>query len=442
MPRQDILGKLRKLGVLQRRQLFNSTDLFTPWLQNLSTSYRAFTQLAAKHPADPIIFEWAGRIKRGKHAQSWQKRLNAEHSELPAGRKVTVISCQHQGPRSAAQPVTPAMFEPLTHYHVNRYQDLEIRDAETGHTVLFASRNVASGAHAVEYQKTIKMLVNHQLPVKRGKSHPSEGSMAAFGMQAGSATNFAAKGVSEYQPKPKYRNVPADSLRVTTEAGQDLAHTILKTAKIFHPQAVAKMEEVAGGKFSGRYPMFVTMDYAAGLHIDDNASEFAIGIATTDGGSDIGWNFLFPEDMTDFRMRQYCNNNLQISNEASAFSIFWDHLFNVIVPKSFKITSTDTPVAASKWRKLQTYKDTRNVQARRSDKGWISSTGQTIAWGEAKKEDEVGNLKEAAHTQMKAIKGAKDCHDFNLRQTGRETKTFATNWLGERLHDPVLLHSL
>ncbi|KAJ3183836.1 hypothetical protein HDU87_005952 [Geranomyces variabilis] len=293
MPRQDVLAELRKLGVLQRRQLFNSTDLFTPWLENLGTSYRAFTQLAAKHPADPTVAEWTSRIKRSKHANSWQKRLNAEHSELPAGREVKVISCRRQGPRSAAQPVTPTMFEPLTHYHVDRCQDLEIRDAETGHTVLFASRNVASGAHAAGYQKTIEMLVDHQLPVKR--AHTTEGSMGAFGTRAGSARNFSSKGVSEYVPKAKYRDVPADGLRVTTKAGQELAHTILKTAKIFHPQAVAKMEEVAGGKFSGNYPMIVTKDYAAGLHVADNASEFAIGIATTDGGSDSGWDFLFPE---------------------------------------------------------------------------------------------------------------------------------------------------
>ncbi|KAJ3173426.1 hypothetical protein HDU87_007587 [Geranomyces variabilis] len=90
----------------------------------------------------------------------------------------------------------------------------------------------------------------------------------------------------------------------------------------------------------------------------------------------------------------------------------------------------DTPVAASKWRKLKTYAITKNVQGRRSDKGWLSSTGQAIAWGEAKKEDDVGNLKEAAHTRMKAIKGAKDCHDYNLHQTGRCMETFATTWLG------------
>ncbi|KAJ3160715.1 hypothetical protein HDU88_007867, partial [Geranomyces variabilis] len=138
--------------------------------------------------------------------------------------------------------------------------------------------------------------------------------------------------------------------------------------------------------------------------------------------------------MTDFRLRQFCSRHHEISNEASAFVLFWDHLFNCIAPKNFKITSMDTPVAASKWRKLKTYANTKNVQGRRSDTGWASSTGQAIAWGEAKKEDDVGSLKEAAHTTMKAIKGAKDCHDYNLNQTGRHTETFATTWLGLDWH--------
>ncbi|KAJ3152695.1 hypothetical protein HDU86_005570 [Geranomyces michiganensis] len=287
-----ILKKVECLDAELRMYLFNHPKEFDAWLVVNESSRQNFTQDLRAYGSPELVNEWALRIILDRRSLKRQAQRKQRTAVLPRDREKKVLTVQ----RRPKDDLGPQKVISLT-----KHMDFEIQDQDTGEMVLFASRTVTADKTAAIHFQALKMIVHKHCAVERGKSHLSSGLMAATGIRSGSPGNFAARGTARYVLKKEHRKPETE--RILTEGSSSLAKGILNDARVYHADAVLKMEQVANGKFSGDFPMFVTENYKAGLHVDDNKSEYAIGYATeegalessTDADADAAWIFNFPE---------------------------------------------------------------------------------------------------------------------------------------------------
>ncbi|KAI8586021.1 hypothetical protein BDZ88DRAFT_320291 [Geranomyces variabilis] len=119
-----------------------------------------------------------------------------------------------------------------------------------------------------------------------------------------------------------------------------------------------------------------------------------------------------------------------ITNEASTFARLWDVVFGTMTASGLRTTAADETIEASKYRKLLTYPDRHNVRGLQSDKAWVTTTGEVVAWGEGKVGSWIKSWREADGARLKAIKGSKDCATLTCAKTGKCLEAFAPTWLG------------
>ena len=134
--------------------------------------------------------------------------------------------------------------------------------------VLFASTNAAGHRVAQQRLTAIRAICGSHLKVARGESRPSSGLMVGTGVRAGNETNFAATGTTLYQLKSSERTPANQRIQISTSS--NLAKDILMDARLYHSAAVVNMETIVSGQFLNTFPMFVTKNYQAALHQDDD----------------------------------------------------------------------------------------------------------------------------------------------------------------------------
>ncbi|KAJ3145737.1 hypothetical protein HDU86_000831 [Geranomyces michiganensis] len=246
----------------------------------MGLNMRKFTQVLPTYGSPELVKEWARRTKLNQREKKQENQREQQVAVLPQNRQKQVLTVQ----RRPKDDLGPQEVIVLT-----KYMDFEIKDLDTGETVLFASRTVTANKLSFIRRQALKMIVSKLHPVGPSKSYSSSGLMVGIGVQDGNAT-------TPYVLKEKYRN--PETVKLLARGASEAANAILDDARVYHAEVVKKMEQVVDEKFLGKYPMFVTEDYEAGLHVADDESEYAIGYATEEASassSDGVWLFDYPE---------------------------------------------------------------------------------------------------------------------------------------------------
>ncbi|KAJ3147122.1 hypothetical protein HDU86_008118 [Geranomyces michiganensis] len=115
-----------------------------------------------------------------------------------------------------------------------------------------------------------------------------------------------------------------------------------------------------------------------------------------------------------FVSRMVLRRHRHIFSEASVFEELWDVIFKNIRARGLQVSAREATMITSKHRKQRTYKDMKNVRGLKADKAWHTKSGITLlAWGGGKELSWTASPEEGTSCRNKAIKGSKDCADYN-----------------------------